>query len=172
MPNVLAVDLGRQCGFALAGSDYLRGWRPRTALEGPRASNAGLHYGPWKLGIEGGLVEYWYAELWRRLTETHYLSPLNLLAYESGGTMNFKSKKALMSVVGLGVVCMTWGRVHEVETVLVENGALKKHAAGHGWSEKDAIDLAARRLGWQPHDNNVADALFVLDLALTRCQRS
>ncbi len=135
-------------------------------------SNAGLHYGPWTLGVEGSLVEYWYAKLWNHLCDVHALSPLNLLAYESGGTMNFKSKKALMSVVGLGVVCMTWGRVHEVETVLIENNALKKHAAGHGWAEKDRIDTAARRLGWQPQNNNVADALFVLDLALTRAHAS
>lgn len=171
MANVLGLDLGRQCGFALASSRFLAGWKPRSAIEGPRASNAGLVYGPWKLGIEGSVVESWYANLWERLSDLHSVSPLSLVAYESSNAQNIKTEKALFSTVGLPVVVMTWCRAHGVEQHRIKNNQLKKHAAGHGWADKDAIDAAARRLGWDPQTEDVADGLFVLDLCLTEWSR-
>ena len=171
MANVLGLDLGRQSGFALASPRYLAGWKPRSAIEGPRASNAGLVYGAWKLGVEGAVVESWYVKLWENLCDLHSVSPLDLVAFEMSNTQTVKSEKALFTVFGLPVVVMTWCKLHGVEQHRIKNNQLKKHAAGHGWAQKDAIEAAANRLGWQPQDDNVADALFVLDLCLTEWSR-
>jgi len=44
--------------------------------------------------------------------------------------------------------------------------AIKIHATGKGNADKDAMKAAARVRGWNFTDDNEADALFVLDLAI------
>ena len=168
MPRVVGLDLGRRCGYAIADSVYLRGWRPRSRLEGPRPSNACLSYDEWRLGDQADLGTV-YGRLWERLSELHAALPIDLLVVESAGT-NFKSEAALMSIVGLVVVSMTWAKMFGVAVHLVHNNQVKKHGAGHGWAEKAQMVAAAEALGWSPKTENAADALFVLDLGLTRWQ--
>lgn len=169
MPNVLGLDLGRRVGFALAGPTYLRGWAPRSRLEGPRASNAGLSYGEWRLGDDAP-PRARFGRLWGRLDELHAVAPIDLLAWE-GTSAHFKSQDAALSIIGMTGVILAWCHVNGVEDYKCQNNAVKKHAAGSGRAEKEELEEAARRLGWEPQSNNVADALFVLDLCLTEFHR-
>lgn len=60
-----------------------------------------------------------------------------------------------------------------VETVAAERGievtsrhtaTIKKHAIGAGRGGKEAMMSAAFEMGWNPQDDNEADALWLLDL--------
>lgn len=170
MPNVLGLDLGRRVGWALAGRSYLRGWQPRSQLEGPRASNQGLAYGEWRLGDEAS-PRTRFGRLWAHLDDLHALSPIDLLAWE-GTSAHFKSQDAALSILGITGVVLAWCHVNDVQDHKCQNNAVKKHAAGHGRAEKFQVIDAAHRLGWKPGSDNVADALFVLDLCLTGWHRS
>lgn len=165
MPRVIGLDLGRTSAWARADTPYLRGWRPRSALEGPRDSHNGLTYGEWPLGKHADW-ETVYAKLWANLDETHAETPIDVLAFESAGTF-FKSENAVWAIIGLVVVCRTWCGVNRVEPHMVHNMTVKKHATGNGHAEKEAVLAAAARLGWGPRSDNEGDALFVLDLCLT-----
>lgn len=169
MAHVIGLDLGRTMGFARATSEYLRGWRPRTALEGPRPSNAGLTYGEWKLGAQADYAGL-YVACWRRLEETHAECPLDAVFYESSGG-RYKSLAAVWIQVGLAVVIALWCRLNDVQCELVNNGAVKSHAAQYGKADKGDLIRAAERLGWEPQSDHEADALFVLDVKLTQWQR-
>lgn len=169
MPRVVGLDLGRMSAWAKADTPYLRGWTPRSALEGLRASLAGLTHGEWDLGKHSDW-ERVYAKMWANLDALHEEMPIDVLAFESAGTF-FKSENAVWSIIGLCVVCRTWCGVNHVEPHMVHNMTVKKHATGHGHSEKDAIMDAATRLFGDPVTHNRADALFVLDLCLTEQHR-
>jgi Holliday junction resolvasome RuvABC endonuclease subunit len=45
-------------------------------------------------------------------------------------------------------------------------GTIKRHATGRGNADKDAVIAAVRALGFDPVDDNEADALALLDWAL------
>jgi Holliday junction resolvasome RuvABC endonuclease subunit len=45
-------------------------------------------------------------------------------------------------------------------------GTIKRHATGRGNADKDAVIAAVRALGFNPEDDNEADALALLDWAL------
>jgi Holliday junction resolvasome RuvABC endonuclease subunit len=45
-------------------------------------------------------------------------------------------------------------------------GTIKRHVTGRGNADKDAVIAAVRRLGFDPVDDNEADALALLDWAL------
>lgn len=171
MPRVVGLDLGRRCGYAIADSAYLRGWEPRSRLEGPRPSNAGLSYDEWRLGDKCDHDTMW-ARLWEKLSETHASGKIDLLAVETAGAGHFQSADAIWVIVGLAVAARLWAKLHGVTLQMVPNTALKKHAAGSGRAEKPEIIAAAEALGWAPQTANVADALFVLDYALSTWHRS
>jgi Holliday junction resolvasome RuvABC endonuclease subunit len=45
-------------------------------------------------------------------------------------------------------------------------GTIKRHITGRGNADKDAVIAAVRALGFDPVDDNEADALALLDWAL------
>ena len=45
-------------------------------------------------------------------------------------------------------------------------GTIKRHVTGKGNADKDAVIAAVRALGFDPADDNEADALALLDWAL------
>jgi Holliday junction resolvasome RuvABC endonuclease subunit len=45
-------------------------------------------------------------------------------------------------------------------------GTIKRHVTGRGNADKDAVIAAVRALGFDPFDDNEADALALLDWAL------
>ena len=60
----------------------------------------------------------------------------------------------------------TWCEKHGVPMEAYPVGAIKKHWTGAGNASKEAMIAAAVRRGFKPIDDNEADALAMLDMAL------
>lgn len=73
----------------------------------------------------------------------------------------------LLDLAGLGWVLRTQLDAHGVTIVEVAGSQLKKWATGSGGSKKVHMVTSAReRLGYQGHDDNEADALWLWDLGI------
>jgi len=59
-----------------------------------------------------------------------------------------------------------WCGKHGIPYMGVPVGTIKKHATGKGNASKEGMVVAAIENGWQPKDDNEADALWLLDLVL------
>ena len=59
-----------------------------------------------------------------------------------------------------------WCEQHRVAYEGVPVGTIKRHVTGKGNAGKDAVIKAVRDLGFEPVDDNEADALAILDWAL------
>jgi Holliday junction resolvasome RuvABC endonuclease subunit len=56
-----------------------------------------------------------------------------------------------------------WAEPNEIPYAGVPVGSIKRHATGKGNTNKDAVIAAVRALGFNPADDNEADALALLD---------
>ena len=61
---------------------------------------------------------------------------------------------------------MTWCEDHAIPYRGVHTADIKRHATGKGNAPKQVMIAAARARGWTLTDDNEADALWLLDLAL------
>lgn len=60
-----------------------------------------------------------------------------------------------------------WCEHHAIPYEAVPVGTIKRHATGKGNANKEAMIKAARKRGFDPADDNEADALAILDWAMT-----
>lgn len=60
----------------------------------------------------------------------------------------------------------SWCAEHGIEHGSRHSASIKRHAAGAGNANKDAVMAAMRRLGHNPVDDNEADALALLRLVI------
>lgn len=60
----------------------------------------------------------------------------------------------------------------EAEVLPVHSGTLKKFATGKGNAKKPEMIEAARERGWNPEDDNEADAALLLEYAIKECGES
>lgn len=67
---------------------------------------------------------------------------------------------------GLMAVLTAYCEEHKIPYQGVPVGTIKKHATGKGNADKAAMIAAAKRKGWNPKDDNEADALHLLDYAI------
>ena len=68
---------------------------------------------------------------------------------------------------GLLAVLTAWCEEQGIPYQGIPVGTIKKHATGKGNAKKAMMISAARERGWNPQDDNEADALWILDCALT-----
>jgi len=59
---------------------------------------------------------------------------------------------------------------HDIKIDSVHNATIKKHATGSGKADKDMMKAAARERGYNPTDDNEADALCLLHYVLDKKQ--
>jgi Holliday junction resolvasome RuvABC endonuclease subunit len=59
-----------------------------------------------------------------------------------------------------------WAEMFKIPYRGVPVGTIKRHVTGRGNADKDAVIAAVRALGFDPVDDNEADALALLDWAL------
>jgi len=59
-----------------------------------------------------------------------------------------------------------WCEHHAIPHEAVPVGTIKRHVTGKGNASKEAVIAAVRELGFDPVDDNEADALAILDWAL------
>lgn len=61
-----------------------------------------------------------------------------------------------------------WAEANKIAYAGVPVGTIKRHVTGKGNADKAAVIAAVRRLGFDPKDDNEADALALLDWALAQ----
>ncbi len=147
--RVLALDLGTHPGWAFSPLESgVLDLRPR------RFESEGMRYVHWRRWLdtvlqgEGRPEVVVYEEVHRHLGVT--------AAHVYGGLMAILKERC---------------EVLKINYTSLGVGEIKKHATGKGNANKEAMIAAAEARGWAPVDDNHADALFILDLYLSK-QRS
>jgi Holliday junction resolvasome RuvABC endonuclease subunit len=69
--------------------------------------------------------------------------------------------------VGLVTVAQAFAAEYSIELMPVHTATLKKWSTGSGRANKSDMIQAAIKRGWQPQDDNEADAQLLLDYALS-----
>lgn len=146
---VLALDLGQHTGWALA---YPRG---------PITSGTEL-FKPGR--FEGGGMPLLRFAAW--LGELHVKAgPLGTVVFEE---VRAHRGTAAAHTYGAFLGQLTaWCERHQVPYQGVPVGTIKKHATGRGNAGKGDVIAAMRIKGFRPADDNEADALAILQWALT-----
>ena len=146
--TILALDLGTTTGWALAGRDGSitsgsQSFKPQ------RFEGGGMRYlrfGKWldqTLDVSGGIDVVHFEEVRRHLGTD--------AAHVHGGLL---------------ATLTSWCEEHGVPYSGVPVGTWKRHACGKGNASKDDVIAAMRARGFEPADDNEADAIAILLWAL------
>ena len=147
-PSILALDLGSTTGWAVrtARCRILHG----TAEFRPSRFEGGgmryLRFGRWldqTLDVTGGIDAVYFEEVRRHI-----------------GT------DAAHVFGGLLATLTAWCEQHSLPYQGVPVGTWKRHACGKGNASKDEVIAAMRERGFEPADDNEADAIAILLWAL------
>lgn len=147
--NVLALDLGTQCGWAVA------------TREG-KFSSGSDRFDPKRCGGPG--------KRWLSFREF-----LTARAREAGGIQAvyyedvkqpFASNLAARAYCGLLAILELWCAANNIPLYGVGVGTIKKHATGKGNATKDQMIAASIKRGLKVADDNEADAVALLAYAL------
>lgn len=145
--SVLALDLGTKTGWALrVGESTVTGTQD---FKGGRYDGGGMRF----LRFRGFLADL------------HAKAPIKVVFYEE--VRAHKGTDAAHVYGGLQAILTTFCEEHKIPYEGVPVGAIKKHATGKGNAGKPEMIAAARGLGFEPVDDNEADAIMLLTLKLT-----
>lgn len=145
--SVLALDLGTHTGWAL------------------RQRNGGIvsgtqHFAPSR--FEGGWMRFLRFKHW--LTETKNVTDgIDAVFFEE--VRRHVGVDAAHAYGGFLAHLTAWCEHHGIPYQGVPVGTIKKHATGKGNGDKNAVIASMRAKGFNPADDNEADALALLDWA-------
>jgi Holliday junction resolvasome RuvABC endonuclease subunit len=146
--SVLAVDLGAKTGWALAGADQ---------------------------AITSGTVEFkndrWQGGGMRFLRFKHWLTEIKQMAGGLDAVFVEEVRRhagvdAAHAYGGYLAHVTAWCEHHQIPYEAVPVGTIKRYATGKGNANKAAMIDAMRARGFDPADDNEADALAVLGWAM------
>jgi Holliday junction resolvasome RuvABC endonuclease subunit len=140
--TVLALDLGTKTGYALG--------------EGATTVSGVWDFKPRR--FEGGGMRY--LRFRKRLDEINAATPLNTVVFEE--VRHHSAVDAAHVYGGLMAHLTAWCEENAVPYAGVPIQTIKRHATGKGNANKEAMIEAARLLGYEPEDDNEADALHLL----------
>ena len=146
-PKILALDLATTTGWATNALNRVSG-TIEFALK--RGESPGMRF----LRCRAWLNEF------HELTNAR----LDILCYEQA---HHRGGAATACCVGLVTVAQSFAAENGIELMPVHTATLKKFATGSGRANKQDMIEAARTRGWQPVDDNEADAQLLLDYALS-----
>lgn len=143
--NILALDCATRLGWATLdrNGDIQSGLQVFDLKRGESAGMRWLRFTAW-------------------LHEMHKIDSYNVIAYEQA---HHRGGAATAVGVGFTTCIDQFAAFAKIETMPVHTATVKKHATGKGNADKAAMIAAARVRGWNVSDDNVADALFILDFA-------
>lgn len=145
--TVLALDLGTKTGWALHGSD-----------QAITSGTAEFKNDRW----QGGGMRFLRFKQW--LTEIKQMTGgLDAVLLEE--VRRHAGVDAAHAYGGFLAHVTTWCEHHQIPYEVVPVGTIKRHATGKGNANKEAMIAAARRRGFDPTDDNEADALALLGWA-------
>lgn len=138
----LALDLGSTTGWCVRiGSNTLSGiWK-----------NKGGRY-------EGGGMRF--LRFRKHLDEVNAATPLTVVYFEE--VRRHIGTDAAHIYGGLLATLTAWCEEHGVPYEGVPVGTIKKHVTGKGNADKAAMIAAVRKLGYEPIDDNEADAVALM----------
>lgn len=153
MSGILALDLGKILGWATNNSVIPGNWTSGVEDFSPQWSeSAGMCF----LRFQNWLERI---TMMTQATEIHYEL---VQGYRSGAAARVWS--------GFWSHLLSWCEESEIPCSGVPVGTLKKWATGNGGCNKQAMIDAATARGWNPADDNEADALHLLDYVLNAKQ--
>lgn len=148
--TLLALDLGTTTGWALSNKHG-------------RIMSGTAHFRPRR--FEGGGMRYLRFERW--LNETRDVSgEINAVYFEE--VRRHLGVDAAHAYGGFLGHLSAWCEHHKIPYQGVPVGAIKKHVTGKGNAGKQAVIDAVRALGFDPIDDNEADALALLQWVLSQ----
>ena len=147
--NVLALDLGTSTGWAMRTLDG-------HVVSGSESFKPGR--------FEGGGMRYLRFKRW--LTEIKGTTDgLGAIYFEE--VRRHAGVDAAHAYGGFLATLTAWCEHHQIPYSGVPVGTIKRHATGKGNAGKQQVADAMRALGFDPADDNEADALALLIFALT-----
>lgn len=141
--NLLALDLGTNCGWAVAKRDGRMDYG--TEKFPIRASGAGERWGRYRAWLSRVLTD----------CEIHVVYFEDVKAHGPGQVLAAHAYGAFLAMTEM--VC----HQHRVRMVGVGVGQVKKGWTGKGNAKKEAMVLEAEKRGFRPDTDNAADALAV-----------
>ncbi|MCZ8165767.1 hypothetical protein [Silanimonas sp.] len=145
---VLALDLGTTTGWALCLAD--------SAI-----TSGTISFKPGR--FEGGGMRFLRFRRW--LDELRTLAP-DLAEVHFEEVRRHAGVDAAHAYGGFLATLTAWCEHHQIPYSGVPVAAIKKHATGRGNADKTAVLEAVRTWGFEPGDDNEADALALLRLVL------
>ncbi len=143
--NILALDLGSHLGYAILSNEKIISGTKK--LKNKTFGQRFLDFLQW---LYWTLDQYEIGKVYFERVRRH-------LGTEAGHVYG-----AFMYI--LAAVC----EAHQVPYEGCEVGEIKKYIAGHGRATKDEVVKAMSNLGFSPADDNEADALAILLLAIAK----
>lgn len=149
--TILALDLGTTTGWAINSRDT------------GRISSGVSYFKPQR--FEGGGMRYLRFTKWLREMDL-MLDGIDQVYFEE--VRRHLGVDAAHTYGGLLSHLTAWCEEEKIPYLGIPVGTIKKHVTGKGNAGKDQIITAIKRLGFNPHDNNEADALALLDLVIKK----
>jgi Holliday junction resolvasome RuvABC endonuclease subunit len=88
---------------------------------------------------------------------------IDVICYEQA---HHRGGAATACCVGLVTEVLAFAAERNIEVMPVHSATLKKFATGSGRANKSQMIKAAKARGWNPQDDNEADACLILEYAL------
>ena len=146
--TLLALDLGTTTGWALRGSEA-------------RITSGSQSFKPQR--FEGGGMRYLRFKRW--LTEIKQCNAgIDQVVFEE--VRRHAGVDAAHAYGGFMGQLTAWCEHHQIPYQGIPVGTIKKHATGKGNASKDEMVAAVRVRGHSPADDNEADAIALLYLAI------
>lgn len=145
--RVLALDLGTTSGYCV---DKLAG--------GVEYNN--VHFGVKNHRFSSVSMKFVYFRNW---LDEIYEHKFELLFFEA--VVAHSGVEASHCYGGFLAMLQEWCLRREIPFEGVPVGTIKKHITGHGAAKKEDVIRAVKLLGYNPQDDNVADAIAIYDYA-------
>lgn len=145
-PNILALDLGTTMGWALRNAGVIQ--HGFISFKGHRYEGGGMRY----------------LRFGRWLSEVAASAEVSAVYFEE--VRRHAGVDAAHVYGGLLATLTAWCESRDIPYQGVPVGTIKRHATGKGNASKEQVIAAMRALGHPVADDNEADALALLHLAM------
>ena len=147
-PVILALDLGQRTGWAVRSRDG-------AIASGVQEFHPGRFEG-------GGMIWLRFRAWLQEIDETS--GGVGVVVFEE--VRRHLGTAAGHAYGGYLAHLTAWAEANSIPYQGVPVGTIKRHIAGKGNADKQAVIAAVRALGFSPADDNEADALALLDWAI------
>lgn len=167
--GILSLDLATVTGWAACSADYVTNWTPDLVIPDGAAMQYGLTNGYKDFRIHGSDVGSKLAALMEWLEEMISVHDPRVLVFEApfvqaqSGKVNLNTARLLMSMAGIAEAMAS---KHGLKSFECNVQRVKEQACGTARAKKPEITSAARDKGWNPANEDAADALWAIDVTI------